>query len=106
MKRVQAVRIVFASALLLASLVAVACQGHAPTSQNQPNTPTATSGAIDATALLETRCSQCHTLDRVKQAHKTQAEWEATVRRMRARGAVLSEAEAKTLIDHLAETYR
>jgi hypothetical protein len=38
-------------------------------------------------------------------ASKTQAEWEATVARMRGKGAVLTDAEVQVLIEYLAETY-
>jgi len=55
--------------------------------------------------LLQGRCTRCHTLDRVQAAAKTQAEWETTVERMRGKGAELTDAEAQTLVEFLAETY-
>jgi hypothetical protein len=47
----------------------------------------------------------CHDLGRVEAASKTQAEWEATVARMRGNGAQLTDAEAQTLVEFLAETH-
>ena len=55
--------------------------------------------------LLEARCTRCHNLDRVKAASKTLDEWTATVGRMRGKGADLTDAEAETLLEYLAETY-
>jgi len=55
--------------------------------------------------LLQAQCTQCHTLDRVQAAAKTQADWEATVQRMRAKGAELTDAEAQALVEYLAKTY-
>lgn len=93
-----------ALALLILSLVlgSVAC-GSAQ--QPTPTSPPPTAAQPDGASLLQARCTRCHTLDRVQQASKSVAEWETTVARMRAKGAQLSDAEAQTLIRHLAETY-
>ena len=61
---------------------------------------------MDGKALLEERCVACHTLERVTTAKKDVAGWEATVRRMIAQGAQLTDDEAKVLIEYLAETYK
>ncbi|MCJ7811235.1 MAG: hypothetical protein MUP62_03460 [Dehalococcoidia bacterium] len=55
--------------------------------------------------LLQARCSRCHTLERVQVAAKVQAEWEATVERMRGKGAELTDAEAQILVEYLAQTF-
>ncbi|MGD2164920.1 MAG: hypothetical protein PVH50_05255 [Anaerolineae bacterium] len=60
---------------------------------------------IDGETLLQERCTECHTLDRVTGAAKSQTGWEQTVTRMVGRGAELSEEEQAILVDHLAETY-
>ncbi|HOP40404.1 MAG TPA: hypothetical protein PLI53_05125 [Geobacteraceae bacterium] len=62
--------------------------------------------AVDGDKLLEQRCSVCHSSARAKKAQKTRAEWEKTVARMVGKGANLSEAEKKTLVDYLAATYK
>lgn len=61
--------------------------------------------ALDGAALLDTRCSVCHSTDRVKRARKTAEQWEQTVTRMIGKGAQLTEAEKKVLVDYLANTY-
>jgi coenzyme F420-reducing hydrogenase gamma subunit len=66
---------------------------------------TACGGSSNGDALLESRCSECHDLDRVTNASKSRDEWEVTVDRMITRGAVLDDAERETLIKYLAETY-
>lgn len=55
--------------------------------------------------LVQDRCTGCHGLERTTSASKTQQEWEATVARMRGLGAELTDAEAQTVVDYLAETY-
>lgn len=77
-------------ALVGAALSLVACAPAASTTKTD-------AGA----ALLERRCSVCHTLDRVTSAQKDEAGWNATIDRMRANGAVVSEQEQKDLVAYL-----
>jgi cytochrome c5 len=69
--------------------------------------PGATSApaAADGAALLQERCTVCHSADRITQAQKTSAEWDTTVTRMIGKGAKLSSEEKTTLVDYLAATY-
>jgi mono/diheme cytochrome c family protein len=90
--------------------LAVACGGggeEPPAPPSVEMTPGGGEGpaAVGGVELLEGRCARCHGLDLVRAASKTQAEWEATVERMRDKGAELTDAEAQTLVDYLAETY-
>ena len=55
---------------------------------------------------METRCSACHSLDRIKSAHKTADQWKTTVDRMIKNGATLTSQEEQTLIDYLAQNYK
>jgi len=64
------------------------------------------SPADNGAELLEQRCSECHASTRAKKAEKTREQWEATVLRMMDKGAKLSEAEKKTLVDYLSATYK
>jgi hypothetical protein len=63
-------------------------------------------GPLDGAALLVDRCTRCHNLDRVTSAKWDADGWKATVERMVSKGAVLTDEEAKVLIEHLAETYK
>lgn len=85
--------------LLLMALV-IACGGGEEPTQVPPAPPT-----VSGAELLQGRCAECHTLDRVEAASKTQAEWEATVARMRGKGAELTDDEAQTLVEYLVENY-
>lgn len=60
---------------------------------------------LDGEALLEQRCTVCHSLDRVKIRKQTYDQWDETVSSMVKKGAMLSEAEQVTLVEYLAETY-
>jgi len=92
-------------ALLLVALLAMACGGQKPT-QAQPTTAVApTASGADGAALLQARCTACHSLDRVTQARKTLAEWETIVRRMKGKGANLNDQEVQALAQYLAATY-
>ncbi|HYL97921.1 MAG TPA: photosystem P840 reaction-center cytochrome c-551, partial [Blastocatellia bacterium] len=52
--------------------------------------------------LVQTRCSQCHTLDRVVGARKDPSGWLATVNRMRSLpGSRISESDAKVILAYL-----
>jgi hypothetical protein len=67
--------------------------------------PTVEPVAIAGEALLQERCTACHTLDRVMRAGHTALGWEQTVDRMVKRGAELNDEERTVLIDYLAQTY-
>jgi cytochrome c5 len=57
-------------------------------------------------ALINVRCAACHTLDRIKTAKKSEAEWRATVEQMIGKGVLLSGTEKETLIKYLAGMYK
>jgi len=57
--------------------------------------------ADPARSLVDSKCSMCHTLDRVYTASKTQAEWETTVTRMKSNGLVVTDEEYTTIIEFL-----
>lgn len=52
--------------------------------------------------LVETRCTVCHSIDRINNASKDREGWAATVDRMIGNGANLNEAEREAVIDYLA----
>ncbi len=60
---------------------------------------------LSGMTLLNDRCTQCHTLARVRSASKTREEWSETVANMIERGAELDQQEEEVLVDYLAETY-
>ena len=65
--------------------------------------PPVTIDVIQASELMQKRCSKCHNLDRVVGARKDAQGWIATVNRMRAMaGAGISNAEALTIVSYLA----
>ena len=57
-------------------------------------------------ALMQDRCSVCHSLTRVVSAQKTADQWKITVDRMINQGAQLTSQEEQTLIDYLAQNYK
>jgi cytochrome c5 len=115
--RIKTIVCVLIVALVVATGLLAACGGPAspetaePSQEEQATTvpeeeaPTAQPPSADGTALLEERCTVCHSLDRVMQAQKTRDEWEQTVTRMVGKGAQLTEDEQATLPEYLAATY-
>jgi cytochrome c5 len=83
--------------LLLVAVLAAACGGGAATTGGQQSP----AGSLDGQTLLQERCTVCHNLNRVDSASYDRAGWEASVDRMIARGAQLSEEERAILIDYL-----
>ncbi len=72
-----------------------------------PAYPVATKApAVDGKALMNERCTVCHSTDRIQAAKKDKAGWQATVTRMKGKGAILNDAETQALIDFLAATYK
>lgn len=60
---------------------------------------------VDAKALFEKKCSMCHSLDRPKSEHYSEAEWKSTVARMKKNGCPLTDEETNTIIKYLTENY-
>lgn len=58
--------------------------------------------AIDANALIDVRCTVCHTRERIDSASKDAAGWAATIDRMIGKGAQLSAEEREALISYLS----
>jgi cytochrome c5 len=90
--------------LLIGMLFMGAC-APTPAATATPAEEPAPGAGPDGQALLQDRCTVCHSLSRVEQAGKTAAEWENSVNRMVGYGAVLSAEELDVLIQFLAETY-
>jgi len=59
--------------------------------------------ASDGQALMEKKCTMCHSLDRINSAVYDKATWQATVDRMVASGLVVTAEEKQAIIDYLAE---
>src|SRR5262249_34412724 len=51
--------------------------------------------------LVSTKCSLCHTLDRVVSTHRTKADWQHVVRLMYEQRAPFLEEDIPTLVDYL-----
>jgi hypothetical protein len=80
--------IIFAAAMLV--LASAAC------------TPSGGSGP--GSELVMSKCTLCHTIDRINQAKKDLPGWEQTIARMRVHGAVLTDAEATQIADYLSKS--
>jgi mono/diheme cytochrome c family protein len=89
--------------LVFAGMLLASCKS------NSTPAAAATSPSVsvsDGQALMQARCSVCHSANRVTSAHKTTDQWKTTVDRMIANGAKLSAQEEQTLIDYLAANYK
>lgn len=62
-------------------------------------------GMLDGNALVDERCTVCHTRERIDAAVKDEAGWTETVDRMISHGAVLSDEERAAVIQYLVETH-
>lgn len=60
---------------------------------------------LDGNALVDERCTVCHTRERIDAADKDEAGWTETVDRMISYGAELDSAERQAVIDYLVETH-
>lgn len=89
--------------LVVAVGVVSACGGAAPEPAGSGST--GESVAIDAQALLEGRCTECHPLSRTTSASKSREQWDETVTRMIGYGVELNDEEQVVLVDYLAENY-
>lgn len=116
----ERVRVARASLILLVIVLSLALVGLAGCGSDEPESiapetpdvsepaePDSGDGAevpeTDADrALVESKCSGCHVLDRVWAVSQDAAGWESTVRRMEANGLQLSDDERTTIVNYLA----
>jgi cytochrome c5 len=82
-----------------ASGAPAATESAAPSPTDEP------SGTLDGATLVQERCTQCHTLDRVKAKSESRANWAMIVDQMIANGASLNDQEKQAVIDYLAAEY-
>ncbi len=95
------VGVLAATAMLVSACGAAATA--APSSGSGGNPPLLVTRGLQ---LVNDRCSTCHSLDRVKAARETAAEWKRTVDQMIVRGASLTPAEEDAVVQYLAATYK
>ncbi|HML22744.1 MAG TPA: hypothetical protein PKD09_13930 [Aggregatilinea sp.] len=60
---------------------------------------------LDGNALVDERCTVCHTRERIDAQDKDEAGWTETVDRMISYGSDLDSAERQAVIDYLVETH-
>ncbi|NLM45990.1 MAG: hypothetical protein GX200_04220 [Firmicutes bacterium] len=92
--------------LLLSSALFAACTQSPiePRGDNEEKPPQ-NEAPLTGAALVETRCSQCHSLDRVSREREDQ-EWLEHTERMRAKSPdLLTDEEARLVLEYLQETY-
>lgn len=65
----------------------------------------ATSVPVDGQTLMQTRCTECHSLSRVISSHMTASQWQRTVDKMIRNGAQITPQEEQVLVDYLATKY-
>jgi glucose/arabinose dehydrogenase len=70
-----------------------------------PDEETTETVILDGELLVQERCTKCHSLERVENAMKTEAEWDENVKRMVGKGAELNAEEQVAVIKFLAEAY-
>ncbi|HSK47386.1 MAG TPA: hypothetical protein VLA05_05190 [Coriobacteriia bacterium] len=62
-----------------------------------------TTGASPGESLARSKCTMCHTYDRVEQADKDRAGWEQTIDRMIGNGLVVTAEERDQITEYLVE---
>jgi hypothetical protein len=67
----------------------------------QTPTPSLETALQEGPVLLQTRCIQCHSLEKVLQVKKTRAEWEETLSKMESFNVKISDSEKQVLLDFL-----
>lgn len=111
--RTRMARLILTASLLATVLALPACTGTSAPVETPPadagggvtgseETTGAGGGALDARALILERCTGCHDIARIKETTYDKAGWEASVQRMRDKGAKIDDAEAAAIVDYLA----
>jgi cytochrome c2 len=100
-------RIIPLIAILLLIVLAGPILSACASSRTSASTSAPTlNSSLNGQTIMQQQCSRCHSLNRVKSAHHTAAEWQITVNRMINKGAQLNQQEEQALIDYLAQNYK
>jgi MFS family permease len=77
--------------------------GEVDSSNSSTQAPIASPGTAlqEGQLLLQTRCTQCHSLEKVQQGKKTRSEWEETLSKMEGFNVKISDTEKQVLLDYL-----
>ncbi len=94
------------SLVLLAGALLASCKSTSAPATSTPSSGGNTGSSLDGQALMQQRCSVCHSLNRITSAHKTADQWKTTVDRMISHGAELTPQEEQVLVDYLAQNYK
>jgi ABC-type Fe3+-hydroxamate transport system substrate-binding protein len=86
--------LMFTLVIILVMIILSACSSNSSAGNN-----------IDGAALLQSHCTECHSIKTVTREALTQSQWQQVVDNMVQRGAQLNSDEKSTLIAYLAETY-
>ncbi len=92
--------------VVLAATTLAACGSSSTATPVPTSKSVGNNTALDGQAIMQERCSVCHSITRVTSAHHTAAEWQNTVNRMINHGAKLAPQEEQVLIDYLAQNYK
>ena len=103
--RMISIFIILLLSILAGTLLASCGSGNSPGSTATIGS-TSSGSSSDGQALMQARCSVCHSTDRITSSHKTAEQWKSTVDRMINNGAQLTSQEEQTLVDYLSQTYK
>ncbi len=95
-------RLAVVTILAVALLALAACGGTAEESVVTPEPTPGEATGLDGEAILNTKCTGCHTLDRVLAEDGDAVTWAAIIDEMIAKGAQVSDDEAAALAEYLA----
>ncbi|MRS11971.1 MAG: hypothetical protein EG823_02730 [Actinobacteria bacterium] len=93
-------RVVAVALLAAVLLVAAACKAEEPPPPVPPTPGEAT--GLDGAAILQEKCTVCHTLERIDAAEYDDVGWAQVIDRMIEKGADVSTDEAAALAEHLS----
>jgi mono/diheme cytochrome c family protein len=95
MKKLMATMICSVSLLFLLGLVITITQAKEDASKDDPHKK-----------LFETKCQQCHSVERIKEAHLTGEKAKETVEKMRKKeGANISKEDAESIYNYLGNYF-
>ena len=92
--------------VMVAGTILAACGSGSTATPVSTSKSVGNNATLDGQAIMQERCSVCHSINRVTSAHHTAAQWQNTVNRMINHGAKLAPQEKQVLIDYLAQNFK
>lgn len=90
------------ASLMVSAMLAISIFGCSSAENTTPQPSDDTTQQNPASALVDQKCTMCHTRERIDSASYDAATWTSTIDRMKKSGLVITDEDAATIVEYLS----